>query len=177
MLNFTPDAFESREKLVELLPWKRDFIKNASIENSQLKRIDGADYWVATPIAIPDTSERLGTFLLRFDVGTIKDIAMARILKQLAVEFVIMLVLVITLLLVCRRILLISLTKVTQSISTIAASEYAVNISFCDRQDEIGAIARAIEVLRRTALDADVFREPTAKAESRKQVGRAAFRG
>ncbi len=175
LVNFTPDAFESREKLAEVLPWKRDFLKNASIENSQVKRVDGIDYWVATPIVIPHTRERVGTFLLRFDVGIIKDIAMARIQKQLAIGFAIMIVLIIILFLVCRKILSNPITTITHSISTIAAGEYDVNIPFCDRQDEIGAIARAIEVFRRTALDADVLREQTAIAESKSEEQRVAI--
>ncbi len=166
LVNFTPAAFESREKLSESLPWKPAFISEAANGREQIKRVDGTDYWVATPIVVPGTSDRVGTFLLRYDVGIIKDISMARVVNQIAVAAGLLLFLIFMLVIVTRRMLSKPLTDITSATATIAAGNYEQAVPYCDRNDEIGAISRAVDILRTTGLEAEALRRQTEAARA-----------
>lgn len=166
LVNFTPSAFESREKLSESLPWKLAFIADAAKSAEQIKRVDGTDYWVATPIVIPGTNDRVGTFLLRYDVGIIKDISMERVVEQIAVAAGLLLCLVVMLTILTRCMLSKPLSDITLAASTIAAGNYDQAVSHCEREDEIGAISRAVDILRTTGLEAEELRHQTEAARA-----------
>ena len=158
LINFTPSAFESREKLSESLPWKPEFVSKAAKADEQLKRVDGTDYWVGTPIVLPGTTTQVGTFLLRFDVGIIQDISMARVVKQIAVALGLLVLLIVMLMIVTRKLLSNPLTDITRATTAIAAGSYDEAVPHREREDEIGAISRAVDILRTTGLEAESLR-------------------
>lgn len=180
LVNFTPSAFESREKLSETLPWKSAFVSNASNNVKQVTRIEGTDYWVASPIVVPGTNDRVGTFLLRYDVGIIRDISLSRVEKQLAIAVVLLTGLIISLLFLTRNMLSKPLSQITQSASSVAAGNYEQEVPHSGRTDEIGAISRAIDILRTTGLEADTLRQQTdaarAVADEQRQAAELAER-
>ena len=158
LVNFTPEAFESREKLSESLPWKPGFVSDAAQGGEQLKRVDGTDYWVGTPVVLPGTTTQVGTFVLRYDVGIIKDISMARVVKQIAVAVGLLVLLIVILMIVTRKLLSNPLTDITRATTAIAAGSYDAAVPHCSREDEIGAISRSVDILRTTALETESLR-------------------
>lgn len=165
LVNFTPDAFESPQLLSAPLPWKPEFMTKAMRSDDQLTHISGTDYWVATPIFIPGEDQRVGTFLLRYDVGIIKDISMARIVKQMCVAAGMMILLAIALFLLTRRLLSAPLEQITNASMLIANGDYTKDVPYCEREDEIGAIARSVDILRRTALETETLRMQTEESQ------------
>lgn len=165
LVSFTPEAFESRGLLSDALPWKREFVKQAIAGNKQTKHIDGTNYWVATPIVMPGSDQRVGTFLLRYDVGIIKDISMSRVYEQLIVAFVFFIAFGIVLTLLTRRLLSTPLREITNASLIIAKGDYGSKVPYCDREDEIGAIARSVDILRSKADEADTLRTQTEESQ------------
>lgn len=161
LLSFTPDAFESPQMLSEPLPWKPEFISRAVRSAEQITRVAGTDYWVATPIVIPGKSERVGTFLLRYDIGIIKDISMARVYQQVLVAGVMVVGLAIVLFLLIRGVLTEPLKRITGASTLIADGDYTKDVPYCKRNDEIGVIARSVNVLRLKALETETLRTQT----------------
>lgn len=161
LLSFTPDAFESPEMLSEPLPWKPEFVRRAVRSDEQIKRVAGTDYWVATPIVTPGEGERVGTFLLRYDIGIIKDISMARVYRQVLVAGVMVVGLAIVLILLIRGVLTEPLKRITGASTLIADGDYTKDVPYCKRNDEIGVIARSVNVLRLKALETETLRTQT----------------
>lgn len=158
LLNFTPDAFESREKLRESLPWKPAFLGDSSRDDEQIKKIIDTDYWVATPIVVPESKTRVGTLLIRYDVGIIRDIAMDRVAGQIGVMAGLLVVFSLVILLTNRYILTLPMRKVTDTIVKLADGNNTVEIPLKERNDEIGAIAEALEILRTNSQHAQALR-------------------
>ncbi|MFK7893997.1 MAG: methyl-accepting chemotaxis protein [Granulosicoccus sp.] len=180
LISFTPDAFESPELANESLPWKPEFLKRAFRSREQNKHIDGTDYWVATPIVLPGQTERVGTFLLRYDIGIIKDISMSRVKKQLFVVALMLVLITIVLMFVNRHLLSKPLRAITQATSVIASGEYEKSVPYCQREDEIGAIARSVDILRDMAKESEALRQQTEHsqqiADEQREMAEAAER-
>ncbi|MFK7993654.1 MAG: methyl-accepting chemotaxis protein [Granulosicoccus sp.] len=174
LLSYTPDAFESRHLLSEPLPWKAEFLKKAARSDEQLKHIEGTNYWVATPIVVPGESQRVGSFLLRYDVGIIRDISMARVLDQVWVAIGLIIMLAIVLILVTRRLLSTPLQEITSATTLIANGDYDKIVPYCQRDDEIGAIARSVDILRCKALEAETLRKQTEESQRLSSIQREA---
>lgn len=166
MVSFTPDAFERPEMLKDALPWKSEFLADAQKQNEQIKYIEGTNYWVATPIVIPSSGKRVGTFLLRYDVGIIKDISIARVYKQLMIAGSLLVLFTAALTLITRRLLSVPLTEITKSTASIANGDYQEEVPHCEREDEIGAIARSVDILRLKAEESDALRKQTEESRA-----------
>lgn len=161
LVSFTPEAFESRELLSEPLPWKKEFLEQAIAGGEQNKRIEGTNYWVATPVLVPGSRQRVGTFLLRYDVGIIRDISMSRVYNQLVVAFILFVIFAAVLTWLTRRLLSTPLQEITNATMRIAKGDYGNEVPYCKREDEIGAIARSVDILRSKAQEADTLRTQT----------------
>ncbi|MFK8081545.1 MAG: methyl-accepting chemotaxis protein [Granulosicoccus sp.] len=177
LVSYTPDAFESRHLLSESLPWKPDFMRRMERSDEQLKHIEGTNYWVATPIILPGENQRVGSFLLRYDVGIIKDISMSRVVRQIWIAVVMIVILGVVLFLVTRRLLSTPLQEITTATTLIASGDYDKAVPYCQREDEIGAIARSVDILRCKALETETLRTKTDEsqrvAEEQRQAAEA----
>ncbi|MBX2881202.1 MAG: HAMP domain-containing methyl-accepting chemotaxis protein [Granulosicoccus sp.] len=171
LVNYTPDLFESREKLSEPLPWKPEFLRESSRSNEQIKKVLGTDYWVSTPIVNQTVQKRVGTLLIRYDVGIIRDIAVDRIKKQLLIAAFGLVLFCAVIVLINRKMLIIPIRRITETIVHLAQGDNTCQIPDQHRSDEIGAISKALEVLRVNAEEADNLREQHLAAEesARKQ--------
>ncbi|MFK7862011.1 MAG: methyl-accepting chemotaxis protein [Granulosicoccus sp.] len=165
LVSFTPSAFESRDLLSQPLPWKPDFLRKAAYSDEQLKHIEGTNYWVATPVVLPGKDQRVGTFLLRYDIGIIQEISMARVIRQVWVALAMIVVLAIVLFLATRRLLSTPLQEITSATALIANGDYDKAVPYCQREDEIGAIARSVDILRCKALETETLRKQTEESE------------
>jgi len=174
LVNFTPAAFENRQILSQSLPWKPDFIKRAARSNEQITHIDGTNYWVGTPVTLPGQSQRVGTFLLRYDIGIIKDISMSRVRSQMLVAAAMVAVLAVLLFFLTRRLLSTPLDEITVATSIIADGDYDKAVPYCEREDEIGAIARSVDILRCKALETENLRTQTEESQKLAQEQRDA---
>lgn len=166
LLDFTPDAFESREKLRESLPWKPALLQDSSRSSEQIKRVDDTDYWVATPIVIPESKTRVGTLLIRYDVGIIQDIALERVTGQIGVMACLLVLFSLMILLTNRYMLTLPMRKVTETIVHLADGDNTFEIPLKGRSDEIGAIAEALEIFRINSQQAETLRIQTEEAEN-----------
>jgi len=165
LVNFIHADFENREILKEPLPWKPEFLRKAKRSAKQLKHIEGTNFWVATPIVMPGETQRVGTFLLRYDVSIIKDISMARVVKQVWVAVAMLIVLAVVLMLSTSRWLSKPLMKITSVSADIAEGDYEMHVPYCEREDEIGAIARSVDILRHKALETENLKRETEESQ------------
>jgi|GEM_PF-1087820 len=165
LVNFIHADFENREILKEPLPWKPEFLRKAKRSAKQLKHIEGTNFWVATPIVMPGETQRVGTFLLRYDVSIIKDISMARVVKQVWVAVAMLIVLAVVLMLATSRWLSKPLMKISSVSADIAEGDYEKHVPYCEREDEIGAIARSVDILRHKALETENLKRETEESQ------------
>lgn len=180
LVSFTPDAFENRHLLSEPLPWKSEFLKTVARSDEQIKHVEGVNYWVATPIVLPGEDRRVGSFLLRYDIGIIKDISMARVTKQVLVACAMIILLAVLLSFVTRHLLSKPLQEISTATTLIANGDYEKVVPYGRREDEIGAIARSVDILRSKALETENLRTQTEEsqrlAEEQRAVAEAAER-
>jgi len=146
------------------------FRQKAFDSEEVITEVDGDLFSTTAPILNP-SGERLGTLVTQWNHQSIKQQTYADSLKAALMAVVLMVVMVLTVLSINRRFVIMPLRKMTDTLSALADGDHSIDIPALNRKDEIGAIAHAVDVLKRNAIAALEAQEQQAivEAENRRQ--------
>ncbi len=103
------------------------------------------------PIYFGDQTDQIGTTILAWSMDMVRSIERPVLYEGIILSVVALLVLLGLLHLIVSRGLTRPLATVTETMSRLAGGEHDVEVCHTDRRDEIGALARTIEVFRQNA--------------------------
>ena len=103
------------------------------------------------PIYFANRPEQVGTAILAWSMDMVRAIERPALYQSIALSVVALLVLLGLLHLIVSRRLTRPLAGVTEAMSKLAGGQHDVEVAHTDRRDEIGALARTIEVFRKNA--------------------------
>ena len=129
------------------------FREEAFRSESNIGEVDGNLFATSAPIVNPQ-GERIGTLITQWDHESIKQQIYSDSLKAALVAMALMATMLITVLSLNRHLVIKPLRKITSTMSRLADGDHSVDIPALQRKDEIGAIAHAVEVFKRNAIEA-----------------------
>lgn len=143
----------------------RAFRQKAIESEETITEVDG-DLFSTTAAILNPSGERIGTLITQWNHQSIKQQTYADSLKAALMAAVLMIVMVFAVLTLNRRFVIKPLREMTGTLSALADGDHSIDIPALNRQDEIGAIANAVDVLKRNAIAALELQEQQAIVEA-----------
>ena len=133
--------------------------------------IVGRDYYTAYQPIIDQAGKTLGVLYVGVDRARI-DATIAQLLKLLLTVGSVVLVALGAVGFVLSRILLSPVPKLAQVMETISSGDFEAEVPFVERTNEVGAMAKAVEVFRQNGLKMSQMTEEERAASVRRRVER-----
>jgi methyl-accepting chemotaxis protein len=144
--------------------------------SSQSKSSDGVylaltpDHVVAVVPAGKDAEgNSFGTLAVAWSLSDLHEQVQAATMRQIMVAVAILIGLVILLPLVSTRMLGRPLAKMTEAMAKLAGGDNTIEVPATDKRDDIGAMARTVQVFKENALEMERLRAEQAEAEKQIQ--------
>ncbi len=145
-----------------------DYLEEAVNAEGTVSRMTGSLFSTSAPI-LNGSGARIGTLVTRWDHGSITRQIMADSFKAALVALGLMVMMVGFVVFLNRRLVISPLRGITRTLSRLAEGEHELTIPALGRRDEIGAIAEAVEVLKRNAIAAEALKQQQQQTESENQ--------
>lgn len=113
--------------------------------------VDGDNIITVLPIVFGEDKTRIGTAGFAWSLHAVKAVERPALYRSIGLSVVAMAALIGLLLFVMSKGLTRPLASVTDSMSKLAGGEHDVEVSYTGRRDEIGSLARTVEVFRQNA--------------------------
>ena len=139
-------------------PMSTDFLRQAIEAEGEISAMQGDIFTTTAPI-VNAKSQRIGTLVTRWDHEPILQQIRGDALQASAAALALMVAMVVFVLTLNKRLVIRPLREITTVMSTLATGDTSLDIPALNRRDEIGAIAGAVEVFKRNAVEADALRE------------------
>lgn len=146
------------------------FLQAALESDDQVVETQGMVYNASAPV-IKGPDERLGTLVTTWHHEKIRSQILRDSVNALIVAFALMITMVVLVVVLNRKLVINPLRHITSIMSQLAAGDNDVEVDGLGRRDEIGAIARAVEVFKQNAQAAQVLKmqQQEAETEARRQ--------
>lgn len=146
------------------------FLQAALESDDQVVETQGMVYNASAPV-MKGPDERLGTLVTTWHHEKIRSQILRDSVNALIVAFALMITMVVLVVVLNRKLVINPLRHITSIMSQLAAGDNDVEVDGLGRRDEIGAIARAVEVFKQNAQAAQVLKmqQQEAETEARRQ--------
>lgn len=149
----TVTRFEAKGLKDRLAAPPKDLVEKA-LATGQLATLGTHDYEiVAAPVHFGAKKETVGVVVVRWSFAALNDEIGANILRQAVTALVLAAVLVSMLILVTWRMITRPIHATERGMRALAAGDLGIEITSLDRRDEIGNMARAVQVFKTNAAD------------------------
>lgn len=129
---------------------------------------------IYVPVVDPKKDEYLGGLVISWSTMEINQSLEAAKLRQILVTLIVVAVLVLLMVTLLRRMMIAPLRASIDVMSTLAQGQYDIQIPALDRADEIGVMARALEVFKKNAYEKAEAEKAKVEADQRAQHERKA---
>ena len=173
----TVTSFEAKGLKERLSGPPKDLVEKA-LATEQIARFATHGYEVlAAPVQFGAKKETVGVVVVRWSFAALNDEIGANILRQAITALVLAAVLVSMLILVTWRMITRPIHATERSMRALATGDLGIEITGLDRRDEIGNMARAVQVFKTNASDkARLERESEANQRRAEEERKAALR-
>jgi methyl-accepting chemotaxis protein len=141
------------------------FFEKAFLSDNSIVDVQGSLFSTAAPIR-STSGERIGTLVTRWDHESVNQQIFNDSLKAAGLALALLLAMVGFVVLLNRRLVIRPLQGITATMSRLAEGESALDIPALGRNDEIGAIAAAVEVFKRNAIAAEELKQQNLEVEA-----------
>ena len=142
----------------------------ASADPSQpLVRVGDRHIVVVQPAGRDKKGESYGTVAIAWSLAQLREALADALIRQVTVGAVSLVIMVLLVGLTMTRLVGRPLAKATQAMSRLAEGDTSVEIPDTQRRDDIGAIARSVEVFKKNAIEKQRLEQEAAKLEAEQE--------
>ncbi len=143
-----------------------DGVSVGTIESPETLQTPG-HFVIAMPAGRDKDGNSFGTLIVAWSLAALEKEVSAALMQQLIVALVALGLVVVTVAFVMSKLVGKPLALVTDAMGALANGDISVEIPATGRQDDIGAIARAVQVFKQNAIDKEALQKDQEEAENR----------
>ena len=117
--------------------------------------------------------EKIGTLITQWDQSPMIEKSRSDTLAAIAIALAMMTLMVSFVLILNKRLVITPIRQITQIMSQLADGNTQVSLPALSRNDEIGAMAKAVEVFKQNAIEAENLRQEQQRIEAENQTKQA----
>lgn len=146
-------------------------IEQALQSKETLNNQKGEFQHIIVPIMSSADGEQIGVLLTHWDFELLKEQIYSDLISEGLLAAALMALMILLVNTFNRRVVIAPLIEISDLMSRLAGGDHGIQIPWVDRNDEVGAIARAVEVFKSNLLNTQRLKnqQMAAEAESRRQ--------